>query len=91
MKNFLCKIIFKLEEVNVFDCVFIEDDCQEERLLLWRNLMMKDSLMDILDILDLFGLECYICSLEKLCMKLLFSYIFLCRVEKVKDDFLNII
>lgn len=53
--------------------------------------MMKDSLMDILDILDLFGLECYICSLEKLCMKLLFSYIFLCRVEKIKDDFLNII
>lgn len=91
MKNPLCKIIFKLEEANAFDCVFIEDDCQEERLSLWRNLMMKDSLMDISDIPDPFGPECYTCSSEKLCMKLPFSYILLCRVEKIKDDFLNTI
>lgn len=52
---------------------------------------MKESLIDFFNILDLFGLECYICSLERLCMKLLFSYIVVCRVEKIKDDFLNII
>lgn len=87
----MCKIVFWLEEVNVFDCVFLNDDGKDKRLILWKNLIMKDNLVDFIDILDLFGLECYICSLEKLCMKLLFSYIVLCKVEKIKDDFLNII
>lgn len=91
MKNPLCKIVFRLEEANAFDCVFIKDDFHEKRLTLWRNLMMKDSLMDISDIPDPFGPECYTCSSEKLCMKLPFSYILLCRVEKIKDDFLNTI
>lgn len=69
----------------------MNDDGKDKRLILWKNLIMKDNLVDFIDILDLFGLECYICSLEKLCMKLLFSYIVLCKVEKIKDDFLNII
>lgn len=71
--------------------MFLNDDGKDKRLILWKNLIMKDNLVDFIDILDLFGLECYICSLEKLCMKLLFSYIVLCKVEKIKDDFLNII
>lgn len=71
--------------------MFLNDNCKDKRLILWKNLLMKDNLVDFLNILDLFGLECYICSLERLCMKLLFSYIVLCRVEKIKDDFLNII
>lgn len=87
----MCKIVYRLEEVNVFDCVFCNDDCEEKRLKLWRNLIINDSLMDFFNILDLFGLECYICSFERFCMKLLFSYIVICRVEKIKDDFLNIL
>lgn len=71
--------------------MFLNDDGKDKRLILWKNLIMKDNLVDFIDILDLFGLECYICSLEKLCMKLLFGYIVLCKVEKIKDDFLNII
>lgn len=91
IKNPLCKLVYRLEEANAFDCVFITDDCQEERLKLWRNLIMKESLIDFSNIPDPFGPECYTCSSERLCMKLPFSYIVVCRVEKIKDDFLNTI
>lgn len=64
IKNFLGKIIFKIEEVNVFDCLFFKDNNYEKRIILWRNLIRKESLMDILYVLNLFGLECYICCLE---------------------------
>lgn len=91
IKNFLGKIIFKIEEVNVFDCLFFKDNNYEKRIILWRNLIRKKSLMDILYVLNLFGLECYICCLERLCLKFLFSYIVICRIEKIKDDFLKIL
>lgn len=91
IKNPLCKLVFRLEEANAFDCVFIKDDYEDKRLHLWRNLIMKDSLIDFSDIPDPVGPECYTCSSERLCMKLPFSYIVLCRVEKIKDDFLNTI
>lgn len=91
IKNPLCKIVFRLEEANAFDCVFLNDDGKDKRLTLWKNLIMKDNLVDFTDIPDPFGPECYTCSSEKLCMKLPFSYIVLCKVEKIKDDFLNTI
>lgn len=89
IKNPLCKIVYRLEEANAFDCVFCNDDCEEKRLKLWRNLIINDSLMDFSNIPDPFGPECYTCSPERFCMKLPFSYIVICRVEKIKDDFLN--
>lgn len=54
-------------------------------------MIMKDSFIDCKDIVDFFGLECYICCLERLCLKFLFSYIVICRIEKIKDDFLKIL
>lgn len=91
IKNPLCKIVFRLEEANAFDCVFLNDDCKDKRLTLWKNLLMKDNMVDFSNIPDPFGPECYTCSSERLRMKLPFSYIVLCRVEKIKDDFLNTI
>lgn len=31
IKNFLGKIIFKIEEVNVFDCLFLRDENYKKR------------------------------------------------------------
>lgn len=58
---------------------------------MWKKFIKMDSLVDIIDILNLLGLEFYICSFERVCMKFLFSYVVICRVEIFKDDFLNII
>lgn len=90
IKNFLCKIIFKLEEVNVFDCVFLKDDCWEKRIFFWSKFIMKEKYIDIVDMKDLCGLKCYLCSLRRMVLKFLFSYIIVNKIEKLKDEFLKI-
>lgn len=89
IKNPLGKIIFKIEEANAFDCLFLKDNNHEKRITLWRNLIRKESLMDISHVPNPSGPECYTCCSERLCMKLPFSFIFLCKIEQLKDDFLN--
>lgn len=89
IKNPLCKIIFKLEEANAFDCVFSNDSGREKRIKLWKKMIMKDSFIDCKDIADPFGPECYTCCSERLCLKFPFSYTVICRIEKIKDDFLK--
>lgn len=91
IKNPLSKIIFKLEEANALNSVFRKDSEQERRFTVWKQLIEKDSLIDIANIPDPSGPECYTCSSERYSMRLPFSYLVLCRVEKVKDDFLNTI
>lgn len=91
IKNPLCKIVFKLEEANAFDCVFVKDNCQEKRIALWKKLINMDSLVDITYIPNLLGPESNTCSSERVCMKFPFSYVVICRVETFKDDFLNTI
>lgn len=44
-------------------------------------MIMKESYIDVLDMKDLCGLEFYICSLERLSLKFLFSYIVIYKVE----------
>lgn len=89
IKNPLGKIIFKIEEANAFDCLFLKDENHEQRIKLWKNLIRKESLIDISNVPNPSGPECYTCCTERLCMKLPFSFIFLCKIEELKDDFLN--
>lgn len=90
IKNPLGKIIFKIEEANAFDCLFLRDENYKKRLQLWRKLVMKESLMDVSHVPNPSGPECYTCCSERLCLNLPFSFIFLCRIEQIRDDFLNI-
>lgn len=88
IKTPLSKIIFKLEEANALESIFIYTD-EKRRFEVWKQLIVKDSLMDIASIPDPSGPECYTCSTGRFLMILPFSFIVLCRVEKIKDDFLN--
>lgn len=89
IKNPLGKIIFKIEEANAFDCLFLKDENHKKRIKLWKNLIRKESLMDLSNVPSPSGPECYTCCSERLCMNLPFSFIFLCKIEQLKDDFLN--
>lgn len=91
IKNPLSKIIFKLEEANAFDCVFLKDDCREKRILLWNKMMMKESYIDVSDMKDPCGPEFYTCSSERLSLKFPFSYIVIHKVEQLRDDFLKVL
>lgn len=53
-------------------------------------MVMKESYVNVLDMNDLCGLEFYICNLERLCLKYLFSFIVVNKVEEVKEGFFKI-
>lgn len=89
IKNPLSKIIFKLEEANAFDCVFLKDDCREKRILLWNKMIMKESYIDVSNMKDPCGPEFYTCSSGRLCLKFPFSYIVINKVEQLRDGFLK--
>lgn len=89
IKNPLCKIIFKIEEANAFDCVFLKDDCREKRFLLWKNMAMKESYVNVSNIKDPCGPEFYTCNSERLCLKYPFSFIVINKVEQIKENFLK--
>lgn len=89
IKNPLCKIIFKLEETNALDCVFLKDDCREKRILLWSKFIMKEKYIDIADMKDPCGPKCYLCSSRRMALKFPFSYIIVNKIEKLKEEFLK--
>lgn len=89
IKNPLCKIIFKLEEANAFDCVIFKADCQEKRIVLWNKLIMKEKYIDIASMEDPCGPEFYTCSSGRISLRFPFSYIVINKVEELKDGFLK--
>lgn len=89
IKNPLSKIIFKLEEANALDCVFLKDDCREKRILLWNKMIIKESYIDISNIDDPCGAEFHPCKSDRLCLKYPFSYIVINKIEQLRDDFLE--
>ncbi|KAJ8319134.1 hypothetical protein KUTeg_004225, partial [Tegillarca granosa] len=89
IKHPLAKIIYRLEDSNAAECYFIQDRYQEDRRKFWRNLVYSSNFLQLNELKQPTGPECYNCTTPALKMKMPFSQIIITKVEQLKSDFLD--
>ena len=88
----LAKLLFRLCDMNAIHCILSEDDNQQKgRLSLWRSLVKDEHFILLKSVPEPTCPECYVCNSMALEMKMPFSYTFILTIEKLKEDYVDMV
>ncbi|CAC5402561.1 RNF213 [Mytilus coruscus] len=91
IKTPLSKYIFKMIDLNILTPVIFEDEFTTCRRKSWRKCVLSTEHLNIKDIPEPSGPECYSCSSRFLNLRMPFSQVFSQTIENNKDEFLYIV